>query len=143
MKDQANTIHVVRDISPQTQTNADTAIAGQIIDGAGYESVTRIIAYGAITDTDVTLVTLLEESDDSGMSGATAVADADMIGTEVGVTPLMSNDDTVYKLGYVGNKRYTKMTITPTGNNSGAVSVSSVAVLSNARHQPAGVAQTP
>ena len=143
MKDQTNTIKVVRDISPQTQTNADTAIAGQIIDGQGYESVTRIIAYGGITDADVTLVTLLEESDDSGMSGATAVADADMIGTEVGVTPLFSNDDTVYKLGYVGNKRYTKMTITPTNNNSGAISVSSVAVLGNARHQPAGATQTP
>lgn len=136
MRDQASNLKVARDISPLTQTNADTAIVGQIVDGAGFESVTRFIAYGNITDANVTLVTLLEEGDDAALADAAAVADADMVGTEVGVTPLLSNDNTQYKLGYIGSKRYTRLTVTPTGNDAGAISVSSVAVLGNPRHAP-------
>jgi hypothetical protein len=127
MQDKHSIIRLARSISPVTQTNADTAIVGQSVDHAGADSVEYVIAYGAITDTNVTFVTLLEESDDD--SSYTAVADADLQGTEVGATPLFSDDNKQFKLGYTGTKRYSRLTITPSGNNSGDVPVAAVAIL--------------
>ncbi len=131
-----NELEVRRLISPLTQTNADTAIVSQIIDLANVASCELIIAYGNMTDADVTTVVLLEESNDSGMSGANAVDDADLIGTELAAAAAFGDDHKVAKLGYKGIKRYLRLTITPTGNNSGALPVGAVAVLSHERKQP-------
>jgi hypothetical protein len=142
MYDLHNNIKVARSISPLTQTNADTAIVGQIVDHQGYESAEYIIPYGAITDVTVTFATLLEEGNDSGLSDAAAAADADLLGTEAGATPLFSDDNKTFKLGYKGTKRYTRLTITPTGNDAGAVSVGAVCVLSNPRLAPQSTQMT-
>ncbi len=137
MRDMYDAIKVSRVLSPQTQTNADTAFVGQIIDNAGYDSLTYVLAYGNMTDADATTVVLLEESDDSGMSGAVAVDDADLLGTELLAAGAAATDDnTVKKLGYKGSKRYTRITVTPTGNNSGALPIGIVAIQSAARKQP-------
>ena len=136
MQDNHNNIRVARCISPLTQTNADTAIVGEIVDHAGADSVEYIIAYGAITDTNVTFTTLLEDGDDAALSDNAAVADANLLGTEVGATPLFSDDNKQFKLGYTGTKRYSRLTITPSGNNSGDVPVSAVAVLGGLRTSP-------
>ena len=116
MKDLANIITPRRVLSP-VSVSADTALVGQIIDKNGYESVTYVIATGSIGDANVTFTTLLEESDDSGMSGAASVADADMLGTEVLASFQYDDDNEVRKLGYIGSKRYTRLTITPSGNS--------------------------
>src|SRR5690606_32986697 len=100
-----------------------------------FESVTYVIATGSIADDDATFTVLLEESDDSGMSGAEGVADADLIGTEALAGFQFDDDNEVRKLGYKGNKRYTRLTITPVGNASAAV-LSAVAVLGHPAESP-------
>lgn len=134
MKDQMNHLYPKRVISPVSVADT-TAQVGQIIDRAGYQSVTYVIATGSIADADATFTVLLEEGDVSNMSDAAAVADADMIGTEVLAAFQFDDDNECRKLGYKGNKRYTRMTITPVANASAAV-VCAVAILGNPESTP-------
>lgn len=120
MRDLMNEIAPKRVISPVSVAD-NTAQVGQIIDRKGYESLTYVILTGSLGDADATFTVLLEESDDSGMSGAAAVADADLIGTEALASFIFSDDDKVFKLGYKGSKRYTRLTITPAANASAAL----------------------
>ena len=137
MKDLANVITPKRVLSP-VSTDADTALVGQIIDKKGFESVTYVIATGSIGDANATFTVLLEESDAAAMGDATAVADADMIGTEVLASFQFDDDNECRKLGYIGSKRYTRLTITPSGNSgtpSGAL-LSAVAILGHPQIAP-------
>lgn len=131
-----NNLKCSRAISPQTQTNVDTPLVSQILDCAGFEANELLVLTGALTDADATFVLLLEESAASDMSGANAVADADLLGTEAAAGFTFANDDVVRKLGYKGNKRYIRATLTPTGNNSGAASLAAVWVQGGARVRP-------
>ena len=135
MRDSFNNTKIVTVWDPVDLGTGDTAKVGAIIDHQGFDKCLYHIAYGSIADTDATFTTLLEESDDSGMSGATAVADADLLGTEAGATPLFSNDNTGFKLGYRGSKRYTRLTLTP-ASNTGAILTSAVAILSGCNIAP-------
>lgn len=134
MRDLMNNINVKRVISPVSVSDT-TAQVGQIIDRAGADSVTYIIATGSIADADATFAVLLEEGDDSGLSDAAAVADADLIGTETLAGFQFDDDNECRKLGYKGGKRYTRMTITPTGNASAAL-VAAVCVLGHLERAP-------
>lgn len=127
MKDLASNIDVKRVISPVSVAD-NTAQVGQIIDRRGFDSVTFLIATGSVADADTTFTVLLEESDDSGMSGGNAVADADLIGTESLAGFQFDDDNECRKLGYVGSKRYLRLTITP-ANNASAALLAAVAVL--------------
>lgn len=98
----------------------NTAIVGPIIDTKDFRAVMYAIATGTLADADATFTTLMEESDASDMSGATAVADADMHGTEAAASFNYSNDDAVFKIGYRGSKRYCRLTVTPAANASAA-----------------------
>lgn len=133
MKDLLNSITVKRAISPVSVSD-NTAQTGQAVDGAGFESVTYIIAAGSLADADATFTALLQECDTSGGS-YTDVADADLIGTEALASFLFSDDNKCFKLGYKGSKRYTKLTITP-ANNASAALISAVAVLGHAQVKP-------
>lgn len=131
-----NTIKAVPSIAPQVQTNSDTAIVGAIIDHLGFNSSTYVVQTGTLTDANATTTFLLEESDDSGMSGAAAVADADLLGTEAGSAVTFANDGVTRKLGYRGRKRYTRLTITPSGNDSGAIPISAMCILTHGVKNP-------
>lgn len=133
LKDQ---VHPVVAIVPQTATNSDTAIVSAIIDRRGYDSCLFLIALGTLTDANVTAVVLLEEGDDSGLSDAAAVADADMDGTELAAGFQFDDDIECRKLAYCGMKRYLRMTVTPTGNNSGALPISAIALLGHPKTRP-------
>lgn len=128
MKDLHNTINVKRAISPVSVSD-NTAQVSQIIDRAGAEAVEFIIATGSLADADATFAVLLEESEASDMTGAAAVADSNLIGTEALAGFQFDDDNEVRKLGYKGTMRYLRLTITPTGNASAAV-LCAVAVLS-------------
>lgn len=134
MKDLMNLIDVKRVISPVSVAD-NTAQVGQIIDRKGFNSLTFLIALGSIADVDATFTVLLEESNDSGMSGAVAVADADLIGTELLAGFQFDDDNKTRKLGYKGNLRYTRLTITPV-NNASAALLAAVAVLGSAQIEP-------
>lgn len=134
MKDLHNNIHVKRVISPVSVADT-TAQVGQIIDRQGYNSLEYLIATGSIADADATFTILLEEGDDASLTDAAAVADADLLGTEVLAAFQYDDDNEVRKLGYKGNKRYTRLTITPVANASAAV-LSAVAVLGHPASAP-------
>lgn len=134
MQDLMNNLHVKRVLSPVSVADT-TAQVGQIIDRQGYDSLTYVIATGSIADADATFTVLLEEGDDSGLSDAAAVADADLLGTEVLAAFQFDDDNEVRKLGYKGVKRYTRLTITPVNNASAAV-LSAVAILGHPASAP-------
>lgn len=137
MKDLANIITPKRVLSPVSSAD-DTALVGEIIDKKGFESVTYVISTGSIGDANATFVVLLEESDAANMSGAAAVADADLLGTEVLAAFQFDDDNETRKLGYIGSKRYTRLTITPSGNSGtpSAALLSAVAILGHPQIAP-------
>lgn len=133
MKDLFNHLEHRRVISPQVATD-NTALVGQVIDHADYNSALYLIHTGTLADSDATFTVLLEESDDN-FSTSNAVADVHLLGTEAGASFQYDDDDEVRKLGYVGTKRYTRLTITPS-SNSGNAPISASVVLGNARKGP-------
>jgi len=133
-----NTLAIRRLISPVRQTNSSSAIVSQILDRQGFDRVGIVIQTGDLTDANATFAATLEESNDSGMSGAAAVAAADLVGgTVASALNFAFGDDNVFKqIGYIGTKRYLRLTITPTGNDSGNLDVSAFAVLGGGMKQP-------
>lgn len=134
MRDLMNNIHVVRAISPVSVADT-TAQVSQIIDRRGYDSLTFLIATGSIADADATFTVLVEEGDAANLSDAAAVADDDLIGTEVLAAFQFDDDNETRKIGYRGAKRYVRLTITPV-NNASAALLSAVAVLGHASIRP-------
>lgn len=114
-----NNVTIKRVISPVSVADT-TAQVGQVIDHQNYKDAMYVIATGSIADADATFTVLLEESDQSG-SNFTAVADADLIGTEALAGFQFDDDNECRKLGYKGIKRYTRLTITPVNNASAAL----------------------
>lgn len=134
MKDLMNKIHVMRAISPASVAD-NTAQVSQIIDRQGYESLTFAIAAGSLADTDATFTVLVEHGDAANLSDAAAVDDADLLGTEALASFAFGDDDETRKIGYIGNKRYTRLTITP-GANASAALVAAVAILGHPQIVP-------
>lgn len=132
--DAHNDILVKRVLSPVSVAD-NTAQVGQIIDGAGYKSVEYLILTGSIADADCTFTVLLEHGDVSNLSDAVAVPDSDLLGTEAGAAFQFDDDNETRKLGYIGNKRYTRLTITPAANASAAL-LAACAVLGHPRVGP-------
>lgn len=122
-----NSINLKRGISPYDHGTGDTAVVSQIIDMQGIDSLVFAIATGSLADVDATFTVLVEESDDAAMSNATAVADADLLGTEALASFTFAGDDKCFKIGYKGSKRYVTCTITP-ANNTGAALLCVIAI---------------
>ncbi len=128
MRDLYNNIEVRRGFSPAAAVTDNTAYVSQIIDMRGFKSLVWEIILGAIADVDVTFTTLMEHGDDSGLSDAADVPDSQMDPDEATATPKFGSDDSVRKLGYVGEKRYVRLTITPAAN-TGDIFLALVALL--------------
>lgn len=122
-----NSIDLKRGISPYDHGTGDAAVVSQTIDMQGQDALVFAIATGSLADADATFAVLVEESDDSGMSGATAVADADLLGTEALAGFTFAADNKCFKIGYKGSKRYVTCTITP-ANNTGVALLCVVAI---------------
>jgi hypothetical protein len=143
MRDSISDKQIKRVLSPASVADT-TAQVGQIIDHQGYDSALYVISTGSLADADATFTVLLEEGDVANLSDAAAVDDADMVSQTLGTAPetaaafRFDNDDQVRKLGYLGSKRYTRLTITPVANASAAL-ISAVCVLS--RRNPSHVAE--
>lgn len=127
MRDLMNNIDVKRALSPVSVAD-NTAQVSQIIDTQGCKSVTFVIATGSIADADATFTVLVEEGDNSALSDAAAVADADLVGTEALASFQFDDDNECRKIGYRGSKRYVRLTITP-ANNASAALLSAVAIV--------------
>lgn len=98
----------------------NTAVTSPIIDTRDYESVVFVVQTGTLADADATFVGVVAESDASNMASSNSVDDADLIGLETGVSFVFSDDNFEGKIGYIGNKRYVQLTITPSANASAA-----------------------
>lgn len=134
MRDLANHIALKRAISPVSVSD-NTAQISQIIDLAGYDKAVFAIITGSIADADATFAVLLEHGDAPNLSDAAAVPDSQLTGTEAAAGFNFADDDKTRKLGYVGPKRYLRLTITPTANASAAL-IAAVAILSGSRYAP-------
>ena len=134
MKDLHNNIQVERSISPH-RTTANTAVVSQIHDLANCTAFEFVIATGTLADADATFTVLVEDGDNSALSDNAAVADGFLLGTEVGASFAFGDDDEVRKIGYIGPKRYVRMTITPAGN-TGSADFSAVGIKSSTRKRP-------
>ena len=141
MRDGIVSKQIKRVLSPAASPADNTAQVGQIIDHQGYDAVSYVILTGALPDADATFTVLLEEGDASNRSDAAAVADADMVSQTNNTAPetaasfTFAADDQVRKLGYIGSKRYSRLTITPAANASASL-LAACAILEKAAHEP-------
>jgi len=121
-------------IVPVAAVTNDTATVSSIIDCQGYDAVTLVYVTGTNADADATVTALLEEGDNSALSDNTAVADADMVSMTAGTAPeaagsyTFADDGETRAIGYLGSKRYIRLTLTP-ANNTGNHFVAGVAIL--------------
>ena len=129
-----NKLEFRRAISP-VSVGDNTAQVSQIIDRQGFSGLEFAIAAGSIADADTTFTVLVEHGDASDLTGGEAVADADLLGTELLAAFQFDDDNETRKIGYVGNKRYVRLTITP-ANNASAALISAIAVLGGAADAP-------
>jgi hypothetical protein len=136
MRDLHNIIHPVPLIAPIAARTDNTAIVSAIIDRKGFESLELVIITGTNTDANATFAVLVEDGDNSGLSDNTAVDDTELLGTEALAGFTFADDVECRKIGYVGHKRYVRVTVTPSGNDSGNIFVSGVAILGDANLGP-------
>ena len=111
---------------------SDTTTVGAIIDTQGFESLEYLITSGTVTDGVYTF--LLEEGDDSGLSDAAAVPAANLLGSLTGF--ILTDDDTVKRVGTNGKKRYQRLSIVSTGTTSGGTNFTATAVQGNPKTGP-------
>ena len=136
MRDQMNDLHIASAIPPVAARTDNTAIVSSIIDTLGYGSCTFAINVGANTDADATFAVTMDDGDASNLSDAAAVAAGNLAGTYALAGFTFADDNETRKIGYVGSKRYVRLTITPSGNNSGNIFLSAVAVLGHPEVAP-------
>jgi hypothetical protein len=136
MRDQLSTLHVLNAIPPIAARTDNTAIASAIIDRQGYDSLTFGIAVGTNTDTNATFAVTMEHGDAANLSDAAAVTAADVAGTLALAGYTFADDAESRKVGYVGPRRYVRLTVTPSGNDAGNIFIAALAILGNPQNAP-------
>lgn len=110
--------------------STNTTTAGVEIDTQGFESVTFEIITGARTDGTVT--PLIQETDTSG-SYSGSVDDDNLIGLEADAA--LSTAQSRSRVGYIGTKRYVKLSLVSTSVTTGLTAGASV-ILGNPKSAP-------
>ena len=78
----------------------------------------------------------MDEGSASDLTGSNAVAAADLVGTYALAGYQFDDDTETRKIGYIGNKRYVRLTVTPSGNGAGNIFLAGIAILGHASRQP-------
>lgn len=128
VRDLMNSIHPVVAIAPVVVTDG-TAQVSSVIDTRGYESLTFVVLTGTLADTDATWAVTVKEGDTDTQGDHTAVADAELIGTEALAGFTFAADDACRKIGYSGTKRYVSIEIDDVTANSGNAPMAVLAIL--------------
>lgn len=136
MKDLMNRVNPRVAIAPQVQTNASGAIVGAIIDRDGFESLTYLLETGNITDADMTFAVSIEHGDDPALADTAQVAATDIIGSLALAGGNFAADNVCKKIGYIGSKRYTRITVTSALNDVGAFPLAVIALLAHPKFVP-------
>lgn len=113
--------------------SSNTTTAGAIIDLQGYGAVEFVIQSATLTDG--TYTPLIEDGAAANLSDAATVSAANLLGTIAGATFALTDDNSVKKIGYVGNKRYVRLSIVSTSVTTGGT-VSAVSVKTRAVDKP-------
>jgi hypothetical protein len=129
LRDLMNHIDVKCLFAPKAAVTDNTAQVSAIIDVRDCKSVTLALVTGVLSDVDATFAVLVEEGDDSALADNAAVADDDLIGTEVLAGFTFALDSGCRKIGYRGSKRYIRVTVTPTNNAAGNLFLGGIAIL--------------
>jgi len=116
----------------QVNTTDPTAT---VIDRNGYASLTFLIATGTLSNT---VAEVEIDHSDSSSSGFAEVEDSDLIGADTGddLSIAATDDDQVWKVGYVGAKRYVRPTLKVTTQNNTGGTVSILALLGHPEDFP-------
>jgi hypothetical protein len=136
MRDQMNNIHPLVAIAPVAARTDNTAVVSSIIDTKGYDSLTWLIVTGTNTDVNATFAVTMDEGDASDLTGSNAVAATDLVGTYALAGFTFADDAETRKIGYSGSKRYVRLTVTPSGNDSGNIFLAAIALLGNPAQYP-------
>jgi hypothetical protein len=135
MRDLLNRINILPAINPAAATTDNTAFVSAIIDRKGFESLCWAILCGSLADADATFAVTMDEGDVANLSDAAAVAAGDMVGTLALASFTFAADNKTFKVGYAGNKRYVRLTITPSANTGNAF-IAACAILGSAQQRP-------
>lgn len=140
-----NGVKYTRALSPVAAVTDNTAFVSSILDTNGFLQNEFIGVTGSIADSDVTFTVLVEDGDASNLSDNAAVSDTYLLGTEAGTVtsgaavsgaaPGYANDNSTFKIGYIGPKRYVRVTITP-ANNTGNIFMAGVWAQGGGRKGP-------
>ncbi|RVT99093.1 hypothetical protein EOD42_03020 [Rhodovarius crocodyli] len=136
MRDLMSDIHVLPALAPAAAAITDnTAQVGAVIDRLGYDSVTFAIVTGTLADADATFAVTVEHGDVANLSDAAAVPAASLVGTTALAGFTFADDAETRKIGYVGEKRYVRLTITPS-SNTGNAPMAAIAILGHPAQAP-------
>lgn len=135
MRDLASNISVVPAISPSAGVSDNTPSVSAIIDTQGFDSLMFAIATGVLADADATFAVTMDHGDASNLSDAAAVPASMLNGTLAAAGFTFAADGATRKIGYVGDKRYVRLTVTPS-NNSGAAPICAVALRGHPANGP-------
>jgi hypothetical protein len=120
LRDITNNLDLKRALSP-VSVGDNTAQVTQILDTRDYGAVMLAVAIGSVADADATFAVTFEDGDAANLSDAAAVAAAYLNGTTALAGFQFDDDNEARKIGYTGNKRYIRATITPSANASAAL----------------------
>lgn len=123
--------HPVPAIVPVAARTTNSAIVSTIIDTLGFDSCTFYIMTGTNTDTDATFAVTMEHGNDAALADTSAPAASELAGTLALAGFTFADDGECRKIGYIGSKRYVRLTITPSLNDAGNIFVVAICVLGN------------
>ncbi len=145
MRDLHNNLAVVRGIAPQTVAGSPLNTGN--IDLRGFNAAEIVVEFGDIDEMGASPVGAakldikIEHADDDGSGAPGAYADvtlADVIGpasVSAGVVASPTTDAAPVEVGYIGDKRFIRVTLTPTGLVNGGP-IACMIVKGHARHAP-------
>jgi len=112
-----------------------TPASSDWLDTRYMDAATLLVVANTVTDAGTAsgFSFVVEESDTTADGDATAVADAELVGAEsdLTVTSDSADDSVAGWIGYVGSKRYVRITATGTTNTDADVSVIGIACAMN------------
>lgn len=135
MLDDYNNLKFSVAMPPVAAVTDDTPFVSGILDTADYNTALFAGVFGTNADVNATYAALLEYGDTPTLTDAAAVPDEYLLGVEaMGLD--FADDNKTFKLGYIGPKRYIRMTITP-GGNTGNAFIAAMWVQGHGRKKPA------
>jgi hypothetical protein len=137
-----NNINPLLALDPGTYADQMEAFVGHIIDVQGYEGVEFLLSTGTAMNPGSNILVQLYESDVANLAVNNVVAADDLLGAFPGGMDGIDGTDAFYvqkvwKLGYIGTKRYLQLalTVANTGMTDG-LPIAAVAVLGDPHSAP-------